>query len=432
MKSISNILQLPKFLLIVALTLVGAGCGGGGPAGPVTLKIWHPFLEDEQVQDLIGAYQAIHPNVQIEFVKKDINTYEADLVNALASGEGPDIYVINNSWVNKYKDKIQPAPDNTYTLKEYKDTFVDSLYNDFVINNKIYGTAMWVDSLGLFYNKDLLGTAGIATPPKTWEELSSDVQKITRQSDTGYFNRSGIAMGTVRNVNRPQDILYLLMLQAGVVPWSADGQYPQFGNNVNKNGQETNPGIEALDFYTSFANPTSDNYNWNQYSDYSIDAFANGRAAFMISYPYAHDLIRAKSASLNYDVAKVPQYNLDNPTVNYANYFALVVSKQTKSPKTAWDFIKFATGKDVLTKFYENNKHPSSRRDLIEKQADDLDIGVFASANLTAKTFYKPDERKFDALMAKAIEDILYQGKESQEALAEAQSQAELLTQVRN
>lgn len=431
MKSIQKLIKSPILLLLSVLMLLSAGCGSA-PAGPVKLTIWHPFLESEQMQDVIGAYQQQHPNVQIEFVKKDITTYEADLVNALASGEGPDIYVINNSWVNKYKDKIQPAPDNLYTMKEYKDAFIDALYNDFVINNKIYGAAMWVDSLGFFYNKDLMGTAGIATPPKTWSELEQDVRQITKQDSSGYFTRSGIAMGTVKNVNRPSDILYLLMLQAGATPWSTDGQYPQFANSITKNGEQFNPGVEALKFYTSFADPNSENYNWNQASDYSIDAFANGRAAFMISYPYAHDLIRAKAPNLNYDVAKVPQYSLQEASVNYANYFSFVVGKQTKSPKTAWDFIKFVTGKDTLEKFYATNKHPSSRRDLIEKQTTDLDLGVFASANLTAKTFFKPDEKKFDDLLNTAIESVLYQAKSPEGALSEAQNQAELLTQVRN
>ena len=37
-----------------------------------------------------------------------------------------------------------------------------------------------VDSLGLYYNKDILGSDGIATPPKTWAEMAVDVQKIKK------------------------------------------------------------------------------------------------------------------------------------------------------------------------------------------------------------------------------------------------------------
>ena len=90
-----------------------------------------------------------------------------------------------------------------------------------------------MDCLGMYYNKDLLGTVGIATPPQTWNDLALDAQKIKRQDSTGYFNRSGVAMGTNANVNRAVDILYLLMLQQGAQPYSADAR-PTFQTQCNK------------------------------------------------------------------------------------------------------------------------------------------------------------------------------------------------------
>ncbi len=56
--------------------------------------------------------------------------------------------------------------------------------------------------MALYYNKDILGTAGIATPPKTWDDLAVDARKITKQDQTGYFSRSGVAIGTNTNVNK--------------------------------------------------------------------------------------------------------------------------------------------------------------------------------------------------------------------------------------
>lgn len=418
----------------LALIFLAIGCsrGGNGSSQRVTLKIWKPFVDSGQMQPLLNAYQTAHPGVQFEYTEKNIDNYEADLLDALASGNGPDIFSINNSWLPKYQDKITPAPDSVFTFKDYRDTFVDSLTQNFTKDNKVYGTALSVDSMALYYNKDILGTAGIATPPKTWDELAVDVRKISKQDQTGYFTRSGVAMGTSSNVNRPADILYLLMLQDGVVPWSADGLNPTFGQNVPKNGQSINAGQDALAFYTSFATPSSANYTWNARSDYSIDAFANGRAAMLYSYGYARQLIVAKSPNLNFDVAPVPQENLDDPAVNYANYFGEVVNKQSKNAAVAWDFLKFITSKDVLDKYYVTNKQASSRKDLIEHQINDPEIGIFAHANLTAKAFYKPDEAKQDDIFAKMIDNVVLRGMRVPEALSQAQSQAATLTRVRD
>jgi multiple sugar transport system substrate-binding protein len=425
--------KFPVIVAIAALPFLALGCSSGptSKSGPVTLKIWKPFVDTDKMQAIISAYQAMHPNVTVEYTKKNIDNYEPDLLNALAAGEGPDIFTINNSWVPKYIDKITPAPDKLFTVKEYRDTFVDATVTDLIRDNKIYGTAMWVDSLGLYYNKDLLGTAGIATPPKTWDQLAEDVRKITRQDDTGYFSRSGVAMGTNSNVNRGVDIIYLLMLQAGVIPWTSDGSAPTFANNVTKNGNSVSAGQEALTFYTSFSNPSSANYTWNEDSDYSTDAFANGRAAFLYGYSYTKDQIDAKAPNLNYDVAMVPQNNLNDPTVNYSNYFAEVVSKQSKQAAWAWDFLKFATSKTSLEAYYKVDKEPSSRRDLIELQTSDPEIGVFAHANLTGKTFYKADEAKFDKIIEEMIDNVVLKGQAADQALSRAQSQAGTLSQIR-
>jgi multiple sugar transport system substrate-binding protein len=430
MKLIQKFKIFPLFLV---LPLLAISCGGGGnnPAKAGTLTVWKLFGDTSQLQPILQAYREANPKVQIEVVNKDIVSYESDLLNALAAGTGPDIFSINNSWLPKYLDKTTPAPDTVFTYKNYSDTFVDTVVKDFTKDNKVYGTALSVDSLALYYNKDVLGTAGIATPPKTWEELASTVRKIGRQDATGYFSRSGIAMGTNTNVNRAQDIVYLLMLQAGAIPWTDDGLRPTFGQSLRKDNVQINPGLKALEFYTSFSNPNNINYTWNERSDYSIDSFANGRSAMLYSYSYARSLILAKAPRLNFEVAPVPQENLNDPAVNYSNYFGEVVNKQSKNTALAWDFLKFATSRDSLDKYYATAKQASSRKDLIELQIQDPQIGVFAHANLTAKPFYKPDQVSHDKIFADMINNIVLKGMKPADALGQAQSQAATLTRAR-
>lgn len=421
MKKISFTKSFTRLAAMLALVaVVGVGCGTkiGNTSKEIKLTIWKPFVSEEYMHVLTDEYTKIHPNVSFEYKSPDINNYESDLLNALAAGNGPDIFSINNTWLPKYIDKITAAKDNQFSYKEFHDNFVDVVVKDFSKDQKVYGTALSVDSLALYYNKDILGTVGIVAPPKTWAELQGDVRKIARQDQTGYFSRSGAPLGTSSNINRAQDIVALFMLQAGSIPWSADGLSPKF------NSPE---GRTALRFYTSFATPSSDNYNWNLRSDYSIDAFANGRSAFLYSYTYARQQIIAKSPNLNFDVAPVPQYSYESNSVNFANYFGEVVSKQSPNADTAWDFLHFITTKDALDKYYAKSKVPSSRRDLIALQIQDLEIGVFANANLTAKSFYKPDEAKMNDILNKMIDAVILNNKSVDEALGQAESQASTL-----
>jgi multiple sugar transport system substrate-binding protein len=430
MKPKQQITKSKVFVIIAGIALLAAGCGGGSTASAphVVLNVWDPFITTQQIQPLITAYQQKRPNVQVVFTQKDINTYPQDLINALAAGTGPDVFAINNSWLPQYLDKVTPATSTVLSYTTYKNTFVDAAVRDFTLNQKVYGVPLSVDSLGLYYNKDILGSAGIATPPKTWDELSADVQKIKRADQTGYFTLSGLAAGTNANVNRAVDILYLFMLQKGSAPFSEGGARPTFADSNTQNGQTDNPGLDGLNFYTSFANPASPNYNWNARSDYSIDAFTNGRAAFLISYSYSLATIRQKNPNLNFDVAPIPQPNLTQPAVNFANYWGDVVSKQSKSPNYAWDFLNFISSNSSLSQYYTKNKVPSSRLDLISLQVQDPDIGVFANAGLTAKSFYKPDQVKMDNIFGQMIDNVILNGLPAQQALQQGQQQAATLT----
>lgn len=428
----AGIAGLILLVVLVAVFSFSGGGGGGVQSGPVTLSVWMPFEESQNLQPLFDAYSQKRPNVRIVYTKKNIDTYETDLINALAAGNGPDVFAINNTWLPKYQDKITSAPEKQWLFTDYKNAFVDVAVTDFTKDQKIYGAPMSVDSLALYYNKDLLGTAGIATPPKTWAELASQVQRIRKQDTTGYFSRSGAAWGTNSNVNRAVDILYLFMLQQGARSFSADGLYPQFGESVQKGDFQINPGAVGLSFYTSFATPSSLNYTWNQRSDYSVDAFANGRAAFLISYAYTRQTLKEKAPNLNYDIIGVPQPNLENPSVNFANFWGQVVSKQSKNQANAWDLIQFMTSKEALDKYYSLTKQPSSRKDLITLQIPDPAIGVFANANLTAKSFYKPDQAKMDTIFGRMIDNVILNRYSIDDALNQAVQQAGTLTQEQN
>lgn len=424
--------RLGKISFLALIALVLSGCGSKPVAKPVNLVVWSVFEDGAQFQPLLAHYQKTHPSSTVSFVVKPVETYEEDLINALASGQGPDIFTVNNAWLPKYLDKVVPAPAALWNYTDYKNAFVDVVVNDFVRDRKIYGIANYVDSLALYYNKDLLGSAGIATPPKTWDELQRDTQKLTRQSQLGYFNRSGVALGLSSTapggqIHRAEDLFYLFELQKGGQSWSPDGSSPLFGQ-PSQNGLSQQPALDAINFFTSFSNPVSRNYTWNTRSDYSIDAFANGRAAMIIDYSYARQLIQQKASNLNFDVAPVPQPDLENPEVNFANYWGYVVSKQSESADGAWEFLKTISEKTALDQYYAAHKLPSSRKDLIELQTQDPDIGVFAHANLTAKNFYRPDQRKVDALISKMLDDITLRGIAPGTALGQALGQAGAIT----
>jgi ABC-type glycerol-3-phosphate transport system substrate-binding protein len=220
---------LQKFLsllLVVVFSVSLSGCFKEKETPyTVSLEMWGVFDETDAYRDIIGPYLRMNPHVKtIEYRKMAVDTYERDLLDALAAGNGPDIFMIRNVWLPSFANKLAPADSAFVSEKDYRDAFVDVTADDFFSEGKAYAVPLSVDSLGLYYNKDILNAAGISSPPKTWQEVLRDIRPLSRIDEYGTIIQSALAMGTAYNVNRSTDLLSLIFLQFGV---SANG----FGQN---------------------------------------------------------------------------------------------------------------------------------------------------------------------------------------------------------
>src|SRR3989338_9554708 len=412
-------------LLILIIVAVFAFSGDSKNNQPTNENIeliwWKPFEDSQNVQELINNYQQLHGNVQIKYVKKDSAEYENELLKAIATGNAPDIFSIHNDWLPAYESIIAPAPESLISPKAYKDNFADVAYNDFVKGNRIYGVPLSIDALALFYNKDILGSAGLF-PPTTWPELVNMVPKLTQVSKTGVFAQSGVALGTSENVNRGVDILTLMMLQNGTKFYSDDFTSAEF----DQSQEDFNPGVYALTLYTQFANPSKQSYSWNVRNDQSVDAFTQGKLAMMLAYQYLQPLIKAKAPNLGWDTAPVPQISPEVLKVNFANYWGEAVTSAAKNQAAAWDFLNFITSKEELEKYYAKHKVPASRKDILPQQQVDADIGVFAEAIFTAKSVYKKDARIYEGVFKTMIDSVVLNGVPIDDALRNAAEQINL------
>lgn len=412
-------------LIIVSVMLMGNPTSNNSDE-QIELVWWKTFQDQQDISPFIEAYSQYRPNVTIKYVKKNIVDYEQELINAIASGNSPDIFTIHNDWLPKHMDKMAPMPSGM-TERQYKETFVDVAASDFIKDSKIYAIPLAIDVLAMYYNKDILGSAGIFTPPTTWPEVVAAVQKITKQDTSGNFTRSGLAMGTSSNINRSADMLMLLMLQNGTRFYNDNNTSAIFDQQTRVNDQSFYPGATALDFYTQFARPSKKAYTWNTKSDNSVDAFAQGKLAMMLSYSYMLPTIKDKAPNLNWGVVAVPQVDNSGLKVNFANYWAEGVSKTSLKQEVAWDFLNFISQKDVLAKYYETVKAPSARKDLLSTQISDIELGVFAESAITAKSVYKSEPGQFESIMLKMIDDVILRGSLPEEAVSDAVSQVNFL-----
>lgn len=414
-KKFKKILYL--FLAAVFLTASGFGCKlqtaeQQAAVKPIVLNYWRVWDDQDAFDQIIKDYQIVHPNITINYRKFRFEEYEKELLNALAEDRGPDIFSLPEAWLRKYQNKLAPLPaeirmgyiiekgtffnlqkqkvvevrnEKTPTLRQIKDQYADTVFSDAVIDNQVFGLPLSLDSLVMFYNKDIINQAGISQIPTAWNVFQDAVIKATKFESETKIIQAGTALGTGFNVERSFDILSVLMMQSGAAMTDSRG-FPTFFGTLTKDGKRINPGQTALQFYADFASPVKSVYSWNNTMPNSLQAFMAGQVGFFFGYNYHISQIRA-SSRVNFGIAPIPQIP-GNPTVNYANYWLEAVSKKSKYTNEAWNFVLFMNQPAELRKYLAATNAPTAQKALINEQAENEDLHAASTQTLTAKTWY--------------------------------------------
>ncbi|HPO05780.1 MAG TPA: extracellular solute-binding protein [Candidatus Gracilibacteria bacterium] len=384
----------------------------------VELVIWN--LDDAQEVFLgqFQAYQSKHPNLKISYKKfTDPIEYEKVLLNAIAEGEGPDIMAIPNNWVAKNWKKLAPYPVGGTTIplnpQIYADTFFNVASQDLVRDGQIYAIPLFIDSLALYYNKQLFrdNIPNSDKPGETWEEIRAQAEMLTRTDNSfSRFALSGIAMGE-DNILYFSDLFQALMMQYGVNLWGLDGTKSIIAEKqgiIEGTGKAYYPLSEALSFYTSFAKSNYKNYTWNAAvtADSSLSAqettpFLRQKVAMFFAYSDMYERLKNMRKQMqtigesvikedDIGVIEFPQILSSEASTKrdaFAKYNALAVSRNSKNADYAWDLIQNLSSKDSLLDYHKKTNKPTSRKDLVDEQMLEPIYGVFARQASYAKTW---------------------------------------------
>lgn len=383
---------------------------------PVTLTYWRPSNDPKSIQPIIDEFQKLHPNVTIDLQSIDSGTYDAQLTQAAQAGNLPDIFSTLNDRIPRYEEYIAPAPETVYTEKVYNDVFVDVVRERLQKNGKIYGVSYGVSTLGLIYNSAILKEAGLSSP-SDWTEFVEVSRKLTKKSGTT-ITRSGAALGTPL-VKQSVDIQALLMIQNGA---KLTDSPPTRASFAQPDSSGYLAGARALDFYTSFANPKLQNYAFSDTLGDSVQAFAEGKVAMMINYPFVSLEIKTLNPNLEFSVSKLPQIK-NGQEKNFAVFWAEMVNRNSVNTEIAWDFLRFAATKDNMRKYGRDTALPTSRKDLVEEQKRDDVLAPFAGQIATAQTFYRGNDKEMNEYFYDGTTSIL-SGLDAQLAVQNLQRRA--------
>lgn len=172
--------------LLTATALVAAGCSGGEDDGGVpVISIWVQSSSETAVDEQwVEDFNAENDDVQVEYRSMPSDRFANDLMLAMRTGEGPDIFhgpspaeVVNPGFALALDDYLSEE-----TRAEFEGYLEGSF--DYIIQDSIYALPYKFNGTRLLINRDLFEEAGLDpdAPPETFSELREAAASITEAS----------------------------------------------------------------------------------------------------------------------------------------------------------------------------------------------------------------------------------------------------------
>lgn len=295
----------------------------GQSSKKITFLTWNIIDQKELIEGWIKRFQSTRPGVEVEWLDKKGPEFNPFYQTQLTAGTAPD--VINTQGALGLEYAAQGALlDLTPLFK--KEAAVRSRYDpnylgNWVFEGQNYMVPFYITKTLLFYNKPMFAKAGLSAPPKNFDEILAFAQKMT----------SGEATSGFMTLNF--DWLYWpLFAMNGVQLVTPD---------LKKTSFNTPKAIEVLDKLAKATQSGSINkIAWTGRWVEPNGAFAAGNIGMLHAHSPAYFFVKGQGSWVTPEtmgVAHMPG-NFATP-----NSHGLGISRTSKNPELAWDFLKFVT-----------------------------------------------------------------------------------------
>ena len=289
--------------------------------------IWDYFETDaqkEMMQTLVDGFNSSQEQYVASHVYVPFSDYEKQLTLGIASGELPDIVIMDGCGMASFIQLglLADVSDADIAWDEYIQGPMEST----MLDGKHYGIPFATNCTALFYNKDLFDAAGLDYPNEntTWAQFREMAKALTKNGVTGFGNAA---------VNTDEGTFQCLQWL-----YTAGGSYTDIKD-----------GVEAYDLMQGMIEEgswTKEVVNWTQ-SDVNNN-FMAGNIAMQQNGPWQIPGIQENAPELNYGVTSLPRFdeNSEQATSILGGENMGVVNQEDTSGAVA--FLKYYDQTDVM------------------------------------------------------------------------------------
>jgi multiple sugar transport system substrate-binding protein len=339
--------------LAVAPALAACGSSksssGGASAGTdakadLVLTTWNIPADLIAYKKLAADYKQTHPNVNITVQTTPNGDFNQYLSTQLAGGHAPDI--IRNTWqqIGRWAKNGGFVPLDEYLAPDYGKGFGETFWSAAQLDGKVHGIPQHTDTFGTFYRTDVMEQIG-AKPPATldaawtWDEflaLAREVKKAT--------GKAGVSYG-FEGVNTAYRWLPFLYMHGGKL-MEDDGVTPAIDSQL---------GIEAIAWFQGLYNegliPKSNTIKGSTTASVE-NTLITGQVGLMIFGDWIMGDVGKGLKQDKWDVTYMPR---DASAASDLGGNLLSVSRSSKNPAVAADFIQFVCNEANMKSFCETD-----------------------------------------------------------------------------
>lgn len=328
-------LPLATALALVAVASL-AGCGRAADPNRLRFMAFSAGpAEDEALRAAIAAYQRVSP-VRVEL--NIVPDYETTLQAALAGGNPPDVFYVNDIRLPDLASAGVLAPIGDQV--ENPADFHPALRRAFSYQGRFYCPPKDFSTLALAYDQRALAAAGVA-PPRTWAQLREAARRLTRPGRKGLvmeaqFERWGAFLPGAGG----------WLTDAGLTRMTANTPQVREGfgflAGLHRDGLAATPG--QLD------------------AGWSGEALARGKAAMAVEGTWLAGAAAKDFPHLRWAAVPVPAGPRGGGTLSFSVCLAVAASSPVRD--RALGLVRFLTSPSRMTAFTDRFPVMPSRRSL--------------------------------------------------------------------
>lgn len=410
-------------VMVFAGIIPGFRAPSGGTYGTVT--VWGTF-PSRVMSDFTSEFNKVHKNtLNIAYVPRPAATFEADLLQALSTGQGPDLIILPSELTFRQGDKLFPIPSDSLSPRDFRDTFV-SAGEIFLLPGGTLALPLLVDPMVMYYNRGIFQSAAVAEIPSTWTAFGQALSQINVVDTRGNITRTGMAAGEFANYDNAKQLLSLLFLQAGTPIVGFDNNQGYRSVLAENFGFTLSPGQAALDFFTQFSNPSRATYSWNRSLPEAKDALAAGILATYFGFASEEDEVRAKNPNLDLDVALVPQRTAGE-RATLARVYGVGISRTSANLEAAATAAVLLSSPESVALLSGLTGLPPARRDLLAAGNTNPFDQIYYESALLGKTWLDPNPAQTEAIWRAMAERVTTGRSLSLDSIGRASQELEAL-----